>query len=152
MKLYAAHVASETKRKSERRPGGIQRRLLLLVATAQVILLFGAGCLSPTLPLPPPSRPNVSAPNADGNIRVTGIVQSRATAYVHNSRTDLIIGQITGDSGEYDITIPGEVGDRLFVWQAYRTLESAPIEVLVPSEDEENSIPPPGGMGGAPSN
>jgi hypothetical protein len=80
------------------------------------------------------------------------MVQSRATAYVHNSRTDLIIGQITGESGEYDISIPAEIGDRLFIWQAYQTLESPPIEVLVPAEDEENSIPPPGGMGGAKSN
>jgi hypothetical protein len=142
-------VVIETKRNA-RRVGGLKRRLMLLIAAAQMILLFGAGCLSPTLPLPPPNRPTVSAPNEDGIISVSGVVQSRATAYVHNSRTDMIIGQITGDSGEYEIAIPAEVGDRLFVWQAYQTLESSPIEVLVPAEDEGDSIPPPASAGAPP--
>jgi hypothetical protein len=82
---------------------------------------------------------------------VTGLVQSRATAYVHNQRTDQIAGEVTGSDGRYDIVIGAEVGDRLFVWQRFNTEESAPSEVIVPSVSTSDDTPaPPDAMGGSP--
>jgi hypothetical protein len=55
---------------------------------------------------------------------------------------------VTDSTGKYEIEIPAEIGDLLYVWQAYQTLESPPSEILVPEKDEDNSIPAPG-IGGA---
>lgn len=129
-------------------------RRALLARVGKVVLsaaLVLTGCLSPTVPLPPPSRPNVFAPDDSGNVRVVGGVQSRATAFVHNARTDQIVGEVTGVDGRYDLVIGGEIGDTLFVWQSYNTEESAPIEVVVPSENPPNGDLPPESMGGAAS-
>lgn len=128
------------------------RRRSLLAALTLIVAssVFVGGCLSPTLPLPPPSRPNVFPPDESGNVRVTGLVQSRATAYVHNQRTDQIAGEVTGSDGRYDIVIAAEVGDRLFVWQAFQTEESSPTEVVVPDTSTSEETPaPPDSMGGS---
>ena len=107
------------------------------------------GCLSPTLPLPPPSRPTIFSPDDEGNIRITGIAQSRAAVFAHNLRTDQIVGEVTGDSGAYDLTMAAEVGDRISVWQSVDTKESAATEVLVPDNNSLTGTPPPAGMGGS---
>lgn len=106
------------------------------------VSLFASGCLSPTLPLPPPSQPEVSAPNADGNVRISGVVQSRATVFALNQRTDQIVGEVTGHDGAYDLSMRAEVGDRISVWQSIRTKESGTVEVVVPEVTPMNGTPP----------
>ena len=49
------------------------RRLLLLTAGLCLV-----SCLSPTLPLPPPNRPDVSAPDAEGFARIQGVAAPQA--------------------------------------------------------------------------
>jgi hypothetical protein len=109
--------------------------------------LLSTGCLSPTLPLPPPSRPEVSAPDAEGNIRISGVVQSRATVFALNQRTDQVVGEITGADGVYDLSMQAEVGDLISVWQSIDTKESGTVEVIVPEVTPMNGTPPPP-MGG----
>lgn len=129
---------------------GRRRALGLSLFAAMVVGLLSSGCLSPTLPLPPPSRPDVSAPDADGNIRISGVVMSRATAYAHNQRTDQVVGEVTGADGAYDLIMQAEVGDRIAVWQSINTKESGSTEVIVPAVTIENDTPPdPDSMGGA---
>lgn len=110
--------------------------------------LLSTGCLSPTLPLPPPSRPEVSAPDAEGNIRISGVVQSRATVFALNQRTDQVVGEITGADGVYDLSMQAEVGDLISVWQSIDTKESGTVEVIVPEVTPMNGTPPPP-MGGS---
>lgn len=88
------------------------RRMLLAAGLA---LLVG-GCLAPTLPLPPPSKPTVAGPDTDGNVELTGNVQPNAEVYVRNYASTDIYGQITGADGAYDITLPAQVGDQLELW------------------------------------
>lgn len=121
------------------------RRVWLRQICASLLAAFAVvACLSPTLPLPPPSRPEVSVPDATGDVHLLGVVPGRATAYVQNRRTGRIVGQTTEDDGRYELTIPAASGDRLLVDYELHLERSMSVEVLVPDEEPENSL---GGAG-----
>src|SRR4051794_35838862 len=65
------------------------------------LALAAAGCLSPTLPLPPPTEPSVSASTTAGLVRLQGSVMARSEVFAIDHRTNLIAGQYT-ESGLYD--------------------------------------------------
>lgn len=98
---------------------------------AALIGLAGLSCLSPTLPLPPPSHPEVTGPDASGQVRLTGDVLSHSQALAINLRTDEIAGQNTGADGKYDFTIGAQVGDELSFFYLWKTRSSSPINVIV---------------------
>jgi hypothetical protein len=132
---------------------GPQRTRRSFWARAAGVLLIAAiplACLSPTLPLPPPGRPFVTAPDDSGNVHVSGVVNSRALVLVHNTRTEQIVGEATGSSGAYELTLAAQAGDELLVWQSINTVESTPTSVVVPSTTPPTSDdPPPDELGGA---
>jgi hypothetical protein len=100
------------------------RRLFLASAGA----LLATACLSPTLPLPPPSRPTVEGPDQQGQVVLDGNVLGGATVYAANTRTGELRGQLyTGDDGHYRIQIGAEVGDELEVWYSIGTDQSPSI-------------------------
>ena len=111
---------------------------------AVLLALAVSACLSPTLPLPPPSRPTVEGPDAAGNVRLTGRVPARARVSALNSRTNLISGQQTRDDGAYDFTIGAVPGDEIVFWYTRSNMNSPAITLVI--EEPEN---PPGGLGGA---
>ncbi len=118
-----------------------------LFATVLAGLVAGA-CLSPTLPLPPPARPELAGPDAAGNVRLTGRAPGEVRVSALNVRTDLISGQQTHPDGAYDFTIAADPGDRLTFWYTKDGENSAALVVIVP----EGPIGAGGeGMGGAPS-
>ncbi|HKY37639.1 MAG TPA: hypothetical protein VJN18_16975 [Polyangiaceae bacterium] len=104
------------------------RRLGLVLAG-----LCLAGCLSPTLPLPPPAKPDVSAPNEDGFARIQGVAAPQAEVIAWNRSSDLLAGQVTGDDSRYDFLIRAEAGDRIDVWYTQGTDESTSTSVIVPA-------------------
>ena len=106
------------------------RRLLPLLAS----LVVGA-CLSPTLPLPPPSRPDVSSPDASGYVRVQGIAAPNAEVIAWNHDNDIIAGQVTGDDSRYDFKIEAESGDHIELWYMKGTDESSSIAFTVPEPE-----------------
>ncbi len=108
----------------------VMRRLLLL--TAGLCLL---GCLSPTLPLPPPNRPDVSSPDAEGFVRLQGVAAPQAEVIAWNHRTDLIAGQVTGDDSRYDFQIKAEASDVIELWYVQGSEESQSIRVVVPAAE-----------------
>lgn len=118
----------------------VSRRGFFLAAAVLAV----AGCLSPTLPLPPPSRPDVSSPDAAGFVRITGSVQSDSVVFAENKRTGRITGQTTDETGDYDLELAARVGDRLSIWYTVGTIESPPVDVTVP----DAAGPGPGGFGG----
>ncbi len=122
--------------------GSLGRRALLLGAATLLV----ASCLSPTLPLPPPSRPDVTSPDGAGFVRITGSVQSMATTYAQNMRTGRIAGQTTDETGDYELELAGEIGDRLVVWYTLNGDQSAGTEVIVPAPGPGPGL---GGSGGA---
>lgn len=94
------------------------------------VALFAAGCLSPTLPLPPPSDPTVASTDTQGLIRLTGSVEPQSEVFALNHNNSRISGQYT-DSGNYDFTIAAEQGDFLSLWYVNRTRESPPNDFVV---------------------
>jgi hypothetical protein len=104
------------------------RRLMLVLAG-----LCLAGCLSPTLPLPPPSEPDVSAPDADGFARLQGVAAPQAEVIAWNHKNDLIAGQVTGDDSRYDFLIRADAGDLIELWYIQGTEESTSTRVIVPA-------------------
>jgi hypothetical protein len=107
----------------------VMRRLLML--TASVCLV---SCLSPTLPLPPPDRPDVSAPDESGFVRLQGVAAPQAEVIAWNHQTDLIAGQVTGDDSHYDFTMKAEVNDFIELWYVVGSDESQSIRITVPAE------------------
>jgi hypothetical protein len=93
-----------------------------------VALLF-TGCLSPTLPLPPPSDPNVLSVS-EGVVRLQGTVQPESEVFALNRNTNEISGQHT-DSGQYDFTIRAQEHDALSLWYVNGTDESPPNDFIV---------------------
>jgi hypothetical protein len=97
-----------------------------LVAAA----LLAAGCLSPTLPLPPPSNPTESSTDTLGLVRLTGTVQPQSEVFALNHNTNLISGQYT-ESGSYDFTIQAQERDWVSLWYVHDTLESPANDFVI---------------------
>lgn len=103
----------------------VRRRWLCVVSVTAFVSLVG--CLSPTLPLPPPNQPTVTGPNAEGFARLRGSAPagSWVTAYNRN----LGLGYIQDvPKGAYDLEIRARVGDEIAVWYELSGEESLPVE------------------------
>jgi hypothetical protein len=107
----------------------VMRRLLVLMAGVCLV-----SCLSPTLPLPPPDRPDVSAPDESGFVRLQGVAAPQAEVIAWNHRTDLIAGQVTGDDSRYDFTMKAEANDFIELWYVVGSEESQTVRITVPAE------------------
>jgi hypothetical protein len=107
----------------------VTRRLFALAAALAVV-----GCLSPTLPLPPPSKPTIEGPDPQGNVTLSGRVESGANVYAANLRTGDIRGQIDLDGdGWYKFQIPAQVGDEMQLWYTMGTDESPSVIFVIPA-------------------
>lgn len=79
--------------------------------------MVATACLSPTLPLPPPSEPQQSALNEEtGTLRLSGVVRPTAWVYALNRVTNKGYIQITGGDGRYDLLVEASHGDSMAVW------------------------------------
>jgi hypothetical protein len=107
----------------------LTRRLLPLLAA-----LCLASCLSPTLPLPPPDRPDVSAPDGNGLVRIQGIAAPKAEVIAWNHANNVLAGQVTDESSRYDFTIKAEVNDFIELWYMQGSDESQTIRLTVPEK------------------
>jgi len=97
--------------------------------------LITAGCLSPTLPLPPPNDPNVSATDTAGLVRLTGTVEPDSQVFAWNRNTDTIGGQYT-KSGAYDFTIQAQERDPITFWYVKGTTESTSTDFVIRLESD----------------
>jgi hypothetical protein len=88
------------------------------------------GCLSPTLPLPPPSDPTVSGADAQGLVRLTGYVEPESEVFALNHTSNVISGQLT-PSGVYDFKIAAQQYDELSIWYVNGTTQSPPTDFTV---------------------
>lgn len=77
---------------------------------------LAVGCLSPTLPLPPPDKPDVEGPDQDGYVTLSGWVPAYSLAQALNLRTGEIAGQVTDASGRYEFKLRAEMGDDCVFW------------------------------------
>lgn len=96
--------------------------------------LFGAawmvaGCLSPTLPLPPPSNPDVASVS-EGLVQLSGNVQPESEVFALNRNTNQISGQYTS-AGSYSFTLQAHENDAISLWYVHETLESPPNDFIL---------------------
>ena len=104
--------------------------------------LLAVACYSPTLPLPPPGQPEVSAiEGKPGSYRLMGQVEPHAEVFARNTRTNLNAGQLTGTSGRYDFEVQGEAFDAMQLWYVIGKDQSPMVFFELP--------PLEGGAGGA---
>jgi hypothetical protein len=112
----------------------LRRRFLVAALAGFAMVSTLDGCLSPTLPLPPPENPAVSKIDDEGYVTLTGApasVEAGALVYGFNVRIEK--GQIVRatDYGSYTLRLPAAVGDQITVWQEVGTEQSASILVKV---------------------
>lgn len=96
-----------------------------------------AGCLAPTLPVPPPSSPDVSAPDSDGIVTVKGNAGSaRANAIVTVWNENLAENKGVSDrarpDGSWQVKIPAQSKQTLMIWQTTGGEDSNWVELTVP--------------------
>jgi len=125
----------------------LPRRWLLLGAVAAF------GCYSPTLPLPPPVRPDITLTEA-GAYRLHGGALPNSQVFALNERSQLLDGQQTGETGIYDFELhDAQAGDVINLWYQAGTDLSPPtpfeLPLLVPSGSGGNGATGAAGAGGA---
>jgi hypothetical protein len=86
------------------------RRSLLLAG------LMALGCYAPTLPLPPPQKPEITMTES-GTFRLRGGIVPDAQIFAINERTGFIDGEDVGRDGLYDFELrEAQGGDLMQLW------------------------------------
>jgi hypothetical protein len=89
--------------------------------------------MSPTLPLPPPSRPNVDGPDSAGNVTLSGSVIPGANVYANNMDTGKSAGTKSNpQTGAYRFQIAANVGAQLELFYIYDSVTSERVFFTVP--------------------
>jgi hypothetical protein len=71
-------------------------------------------CMSPTLPMPPPSRPEISGPDASGVVVLRGYAPPESWVTAYNMSTDLSYGsRADANNGAYRLSILASIGDTI---------------------------------------
>lgn len=93
-----------------------------------------AGCVSRTLPLPPPDIDPLGAPSVEGLVLVKGTAQEGAAVGIMNDST--MNGVIVTSPGKgcdrscpFSANIAARSGDTLHIWQFYETNSSVDPKV-----------------------
>jgi hypothetical protein len=118
------------------RPSATRR----LVAAAFAAGLLFPGCLSPTLPLPPPEAPQAIQQNADGTWTIVGECSPGAfvTVFVERAGLGAVIEDRDAD-GRYAVDIKAERCDVVAIWQQDGAETSASNRAIV--QEVENGLP-----------
>jgi len=114
------------------------RRLLLLGA------VLAASCYSPTLPLPPPVKPEITVTET-GAYHLEGGVLPDAQVSALNERNYIIDGQQANHVGAYSFDLKdGQPGDVIELWYRYANDLSSAAVFELPDLSERAGA---GGMG-----
>jgi hypothetical protein len=114
-------------------------RRLPAVGPVVAIVAAALGCMSPTLPLPPPAIPSVlQGPDAD-HVRLAsgcGGVESNAIVIIVNENTAVpgdqaVSGSMADGCGKWDAIVYAHSGDVLHVTEEVGTIGSPPTVVQV---------------------
>ena len=97
------------------------RSLLRFAPLLAICGALGAGCLSPTLPLPPPEEPNTIAQGAcNGDVcewQIEGDIDPGNTVLITNTVSGSIAGEQDVDDGHYRVPLPGRLCDLVSIAQ-----------------------------------
>jgi hypothetical protein len=100
-------------------------------------------CVSPTLPLPPPATPEITAGVDAAHVTLTsgcGGVEDGADVEIINTNPTVPGGQagvvaLASSCGAWSAVVFAHAGDVLSILQQYANVTSAPITVQVPPGD-----------------
>jgi hypothetical protein len=119
----------------------LSRRLWLAITLGVAV-----GCLSPTLPLPPPDRPNIEGPDASGNVTLSGSVLPGANVYADNLVTHVSVGQqASPQSGYYRLKITAQIGDDMDLFYQDGTEISGRTTFTIPNPIRLSNLADGGG-------
>ncbi|HVH44642.1 MAG TPA: hypothetical protein VM925_19945 [Labilithrix sp.] len=111
----------------------LARRTVTALAVAGVI-----ACTSPTLPLPPPSLPTVSAGSEPNTFRLKsdkGALPNALIIVVNRnpslSRDERVEGTLADEQGSWDLEIVGRTGDVVDVSQEHGDTQSGTTSVTL---------------------
>lgn len=114
------------------------RAHLTALAFAVAVSGLTLGCTSPTLPLPPPSTPLISAGATTGTFKVSSIegAEPNALIVIVNRNEDLprnkrVSGTIADERGSWDTEVVAKVGDVLDISQEAGSTRSPSTTVTV---------------------
>jgi hypothetical protein len=113
----------------------VRRRSFLRSIAAFAVLALGQACVAPTLPVPPPSQPDVSEPDSSGIVTLKGKAGSATpNAEVTVWNPEISEGRVTiaQPDGSWEEQIPAISKHVLWVWQTIGYDRSSTIEVKVP--------------------
>jgi hypothetical protein len=105
------------------------RRLAALVLLGSAALV-APGCLSPTLPLPPPEEPDLIRSVGEGSWLVSGSCDKDAQVIVFNERTGEGVVR-TCERGVYDATLAGKRCDRATISEELDATTSPTTEFVL---------------------
>jgi hypothetical protein len=111
-------------------------RLPRRLALAVLLGAIPAACLSPTLPLPPPSKPDIDGPDSRGMVTLTGTLpHPRAFAF---ALPEVGQGSIfhTQDDAKYVLVLAAQEGEEIEFWYEFGNDKSPVIVFLVPQRTD----------------
>jgi hypothetical protein len=100
-------------------------------------LALGLGCTSPTLPLPPPTAPTITAGSTPDTVKLDGTsAEPNAVIIVVNRNNDLprdkrVSGTIADEAGTWDVEVVAKTGDALDIAQDNGSVRSPVTTVTV---------------------
>ncbi len=112
-------------------PSRLLRRSLLAAG------LLAASCYAPTLPLPPPAKPEVTVTDS-GAFRLSGGIEPNAQIFALNERNGHIDGQQVGRSGRYSFELrEARGGDLMQLWYQVGTDLSPTTVFMLPNDEDD---------------
>jgi hypothetical protein len=113
----------------------LSRRALLFLASG----LLAVGCLSPTLPLPPPSPPDAVS-IGQGQYRLVGSIPLAGTVFALNQRTQLVSGEVVVSN--YDFIVTAKLCDPMILWYETDTDQSSGVDFTIGSDVPDQCVVP----------
>jgi hypothetical protein len=109
-----------------------------LTQAMSVVAFVAAGCIAPTLPLPPPALPTVSS-EALGVVHLTSDrgVEANAIVIIYNRNPSVALSKRVGGAqadaqGSWEADVFASKGDLLDITQEIGTGRSPPLTLRVP--------------------
>jgi hypothetical protein len=97
-------------------------------------LLLPSACLSPTLPLPPPDKPEkIEGPDSQGYVQMSGTMVPGAVAYARNQVTSEGSFKETNADGFYQLRLRAEVGNGVLLWYTLNGERSQAVRFEIPA-------------------